>query len=101
MNRRPRPALRQIGTRREAFFGRARRIKRTIAPGEIQIGEAHAAAAARSAAAERVVFKQTQTFEHARRERFVLFAQDVEHHADAETRARPERVPTFADSPAM
>ena len=63
-------------------------IERAIAPGDFEVGEAHASAAARASAAQRVVFQQAQAFDHARRQRLILFAQNVQHHADAETRAR-------------
>ena len=77
----------EVGARAEFLLRRAGGVVVPAAPGQPQVGEAHAPAAARAAAAERVVFEQPQAFQHAREQRRVLLAEHVHHHAHAETRA--------------
>src|ERR1019366_2342211 len=73
--------LSQIARSQFGFLG-ARRVECAPAPRQLEIGKANASAATGSAAAQRVVFEQTQSFEQTGREGFVLVAQNVEHHAD-------------------
>src|SRR5258706_7698076 len=60
-------------------------IERAVTPGQCEIGEADASAAARAASTQRVVFEQTQSLHQARRQYFVFVAKNVKHHADTET----------------
>ena len=74
--------------RRSPFRPPRRRSSCVPRHASAQVGETHPAAAARTAAAQRVVFEQPQPFEHPQEQRRILFAQHVHHEARAEPRAR-------------
>src|SRR6185295_624719 len=73
----------QIGSGDQFFFGRAFRIVRFTAPGELQIREADTTAASGATATQGVVLEKTQAFDHAIEERGVLLAENIHDKADA------------------
>src|SRR5579884_3555928 len=81
-----RPAFRRNRPRRRRFAGRRDRRPKRV-PARPFLWRRNRAHARRGAAAEGIVLEQAQALHHARGQGFVLFAEDVHHHAEAEARA--------------